>query len=387
MPGRFKPVHFSGHLPLVKQHDYPVFCVIGAGHGGQAMAAYLATKGFRVHLYNKTPERIAPVKARGGIELEAEGRSSFGRIPVVTTDMGEALQGADVVMVAVPASAQHSVAVRCAPHLRDDQIILLNPGRTGGALEFDAVLIELAPKCKVVVAEAQTFIFASRTVGPAQSKIFRIKNSVPVAALPATLTKRVIEVTGEAFPQFVPAPNVLKTSMDNMGAIFHPALTILNAGRIESTHGDFDYYHEGITPSVAKILEAMDRERTTVAGALGVRAISAREWLELAYGAVGSTLFEAALNNAGYKGIKAPRSLYHRYIFEDVPSSLVPISSLGWEYGVATPTIDHIIHLAGLIHDVDFWQEGRTVERLGLKGMTVAQVRQLVMEGRRRRGG
>ena len=124
------------------------------------MAAYLATKGFRVHLYNKTPERIAPVKARGGIELEAEGRSSFGRIPVVTTDMGEALQGADVVMVAVPASAQHSVAVRCAPHLRDDQIILLNPGRTGGhwsSMRLDRTGAEMWGSG----VEAQTFIFAS----------------------------------------------------------------------------------------------------------------------------------------------------------------------------------------------------------------------------------
>jgi len=68
----------------------------------------------------------------------------------------------------------------------------------------------------------------------------------------------------------------MKTSLDNIGAIFHPAVTVLNAGRIESTNGDFDYYTEGITPSVAMILEKIDQERVCVAEGLGFRAMSAR---------------------------------------------------------------------------------------------------------------
>ncbi|HAH88434.1 MAG TPA: NADP transhydrogenase subunit alpha, partial [Armatimonadetes bacterium] len=121
----------------------------------------------------------------------------------------------------------------------------------------------------IVVAEAQTFIYASRSVNPAQTKIFRIKNSIPVAALPAHRTPEVVNFLRCAFPQFVPGDNVMKTSLDNIGAIFHPAVTVLNAGRIESTSGDFDYYTDGITPSVALILEEMDRERVRVAEGIG----------------------------------------------------------------------------------------------------------------------
>ena len=61
------------------------------------------------------------------------------------------------------------------------------------------------------------------------------------------------------------AGNVLQTGLNNMGAIFHPALTILNTGWIESTHGDYQFYIDGATPSVAKVLSALDRERVTVA--------------------------------------------------------------------------------------------------------------------------
>ena len=82
---------------------------------------------------------------------------------------------------------------------------------------------------------------------------------------------------------FVAGTNVLATSLENIGAVFHPALTILNAGWIEATHGDFEYYLQGITPSVAKVLERVDEERLAVARGLGVRSMSKREWLYLSY--------------------------------------------------------------------------------------------------------
>ena len=84
---------------------------------------------------------------------------------------------------------------------------------------------------------------------------------MPVAAIPAHQTVEVVQTLRKALPQFVPEDNVLKTSFNNIGAVFHPTITILNAGRIESTHGGFDYYIEGVTPSVALILEEVDKER------------------------------------------------------------------------------------------------------------------------------
>ncbi len=92
------------------------YAVIGAGHGGKAMAAHLALLGCQVTLYNRTAERVAAIKARGGIDLEnAEGPHGFGRITCVTSDMAEALASADLVMVVVPSSAHADVARAAAP--------------------------------------------------------------------------------------------------------------------------------------------------------------------------------------------------------------------------------------------------------------------------------
>ncbi|MDW8269241.1 MAG: NAD/NADP octopine/nopaline dehydrogenase family protein, partial [Anaerolineae bacterium] len=209
----------------------------------------------------------------------------------------------------------------------------------------------------------------------------RIKEAVPLAALPATRTQAVLDVVRPAYPQFIDGGNVLKTGLNNMGAIFHPALTLLNAGRIESTHGDFQFYIDGATPSVARVLEVLDRERVTVASALGIRAHTALEWLKMAYNATGADLYEAIHNQPGYYGIKAPNTLNHRYIFEDVPMSLVPIASLGNRYGVSVRGMDSIIRLACIIHRTDYWRRGRTLDKLGLEDLSVSELTRFVNEG------
>lgn len=176
---------------------------------------------------------------------------------------------------------------------------------------------------------------------------------------------------------------MLHTSLNNMGAIFHPVLTLLNAGRIESTHGDYQFYIEGVTPSVARVLEVMDRERVTVAASLGIRARTAMEWLQLAYNATGEDLNEAIHNQQGYYGIKAPSTLNHRYIFEDVPMSLVPIAALGQHYGVSVRGMDALIRLACIVHRTDYWRRGRTLDKLGIDRLSVGELTQFVNDGRR----
>jgi opine dehydrogenase len=360
------------------------FAVIGAGHGGKAMAAHLALMGFRVNLFNRTADHIEIIGKRGGIELESTegGPHGFGELALATSNIAEAIKGVEVIMVVLPSSAHAEMARAMAPHLKGGQIVLLHPGRTCGALEFVKVIRDNGCKADVTVAEAETFIYASRTDGPAQARIFRIKEAVPLAALPSSRTQCVLDAICDAYPQFIDGVDVLNTGMNNMGAIFHPALTLLNMGWIEATHGDYQFYIDGVTPSVARVLEVLDRERVTVASALGIRARTSLEWLKLAYDTSGVDLHEAIHNQPGYYGIKAPATLNHRYIFEDVPMSLVPIASLGKRYGVSVRGMESMIQVASIIHRTDYWRRGRTVEKLGLEQWSVSELTRFVQEGK-----
>lgn len=359
------------------------FAVIGAGHGGKAMAAHLALMGFKVSLYNRTASHIEVIKKRGGIELDgAEGvPHGFGKLERVTSNISDAIRNVPVIMVVLPSSAHAEIAAAMAPYLRKGQIIVLHPGRTCGALEFSKVIRDAGCKADVTIAEAETFIYAARSDGPAAARIFRIKEAIPLAALPATRTQLVLDAINEAYPQFIDGVDVLNTSLNNMGAIFHPALTLLNAGWIEATHGDYQFYIDGVTPSVARMLEVLDRERVTVASALGIRARTALEWLKLAYDTDGEDLHEAIHNQPGYYGIKAPPTLNHRYLFEDIPMSLVPIASIGKRYGVAVGGMESIIKIGSIIHRTDYWRRGRTVEKLGLDQWSVSELTRFVQEG------
>jgi opine dehydrogenase len=293
--------------------------------------------------------------------------------------MSEAVSETDVIMVVVPATAHRFVAEEMAPCLRAGQVVVLNPGRTGGSLEFRQVLNANQCHEHVFIGETSTFLYAARALSRSEARIFSIKNSVRFATLPAYWIPEVLPLLNIAFQPFVAGDNILSTGMENIGAIFHPALTLLNAGWIEATSGDFDYYIEGITPAIARFLTRLDAERVAVASSLGVHTVTAREWLYLSYGSAGQDLYEAVQNTDSYRGIRAPQGIMHRYVTEDVPMSLVPLASIGHMLGVPVPTMEMIIDLAGVMHGRNYWDEGRTVKHMGIEGLTVKQIRQLVV--------
>jgi opine dehydrogenase len=356
----------------------PVFCVMGAGHGGLAMAGHLGLMGFEVRLYNRSIERLEPVRVQGGVDVVGEEVHGLGKVALATDKAGEAISGADVIMVVVPATAHEFMAEALAPHLKNGQIVVLNPGRTFGALSFHQTLNRMNCEADVMIAETQTFVYASRVTGPGQARIFRVKNSIPLATLCAHCIPKCLAVVRQAFPQFVPGDSVFKTSFNNIGAVFHPALMILNTGWVEDP-ADFEFYYQGTTPSVARILEESDKERVEVAAAMGFQALSAREWLYYAYDAVGRDLHEAIHANPGYRGILAPHRMEMRYVTEDVPCSLVPMSSLARKFGIKTPIIDSLIALASGMHQRDYYREGRTVESLGIADLNLQQLRLLAI--------
>jgi len=356
------------------------FAVIGAGHGGQGIAGYLASHGYKVNLYNRNLDNISVIKDQGYIDLEGS-IVGCGMLNMVTENIEQAIKNIDVIMVVLPASAHRQIAIEMAPFVTQDQYVVLNPGRTGGALEFWNIFTRHNPYRHVCIIEAQTLLFACRSLGEGKVKIFSKKEEVKVAALPANKTMEFINKVNEIFPEFSPASSVLETSFNNIGAVLHPIPTILNCGRIENTLGDFQYYIDGITPAVARIIEQVDKERLEVAAALGINPISLREWLGYTYNAYGEDLCETLRNTKGYWGIKAPSSIDTRYIFEDVPQSLVPISDMGKYLGIYTPTIDSMIHLASVLHNTDYYQNGRTVADMGLEGLSQEEIEIFVLTG------
>lgn len=346
--------------------------ILGAGNGAHAFAGDLALRGHDVRVYSRFAHELADLQRAGGVTCEG-AISGFGAINLASTDLARVLAGAEFIFVVVPATVHAFMAEVCAPHLRDDQVVVLHPGRTGGALVFRRMLQRLQVRARVLVAEAQTLLYTCRVTGPARVRVSSVKDQVRLAAFPACDTAPVLERLGPLHPQFTAAADVLETGLNNIGAVFHPAATVLSASRIESGV-PFEFYRD-MTPGIARLIETLDAERLAVAAAYGATSQPARDWLACSYpGITGDTLLERLRSNAAYRGVAAPRAIDTRYIWEDVPTGLVPMAALGRIAGVPMPATEGLASVAGALLGQDFWNTGRNACQLGIDGLDVSGV-------------
>ena len=371
----------------------PSFAVLGAGSGGQTLAAALgaarpprvvwgraAGLGLAVFVWDLDSCLLDALRERrwirtvGALEVEAKPQA-------FCDTAADAVGPADIVLVATPAHAHRVLAETLAPVLRPDQLVVLNPGRTAGALEVRRTLVQHGCATAPVVAETQSLLYTCRAREPGHVEVLAVKRGNRLACLPAARSEDVAARLADVYPGLVVADTTLATSLENIGAILHPAPVLLNTGWIETRDRFFAHYYYGISRSIAAFLESMDAERLAVAAAYGVEARSVRAWHEDVYGGQGDTLYEALRRNAGYASIDAPRSLDHRYLFEDLPTGLVPIAELGHAAGVPTPNIDLIVDLARAITGTDHREHGRSLRRLGLEGASTEEIGEAFREG------
>jgi len=331
--------------------------VIGAGNGGQTFAAYFTHMGCDVSLYNRNPRVLYEIRENGGIDLI--GYYNFKEeINELTSNIAQSVSGAKLIMIATPANAHGDIAEQLAPYLKDDQIILLNPGRTLGTHYFYNLLERNGLNANVIVAETDTLIYTCRLVKNGLCRVYSLKKELHIAAHDPYYTQTVCDLLGEFYDVIIPAESVLETGLSNLGVIFHPVPVILNIARIEEQSA-FSHYKQGIAPTVATSLERIDKERVAVANALGVKIDTAVKWLNRIYRTEGDTLYEALQNNVAYTEVLAPTTIHTRYIYEDIQTGLVPLSILSKELGIKNGAMDCIINLASMLYDYDFYENGR----------------------------
>ncbi len=339
--------------------------VCGAGHQGLSMAAHLALNGIDVSLWNRTEKNIHTIienriiHCSGIVNGDAHISKASNKIEDTISDF---------IMVTTPSSAHKDIAARLAPFVHKDMVIILNPGRTFGAIEFAEELKMQGVKELPQIAETQTIVYTCRKCSIDSTTIFALKKDVQIATLRGCDINYIMGMIPDCIREyFIPVSSVAVTSLSNIGMILHCAPVMMNVGWIESPKVEFKYYYDGISPSIAHFLEKMDAERQAVAKAGGYEVESLKQWLERTYNVTGNNLYECIRNNDTYREIDAPPTINSRYIFEDVPNGLVPVEAMGREFGVSTPEITTIIDLASSVMDVDYRQKGRKFTSAQLK--------------------
>lgn len=331
--------------------------VCGAGHQGLSMAAHLALNGVKVTLWNRSIDNIAEIVRNKKIYCSG-AVNGIAKVERASDNLAEVIS--DFVMVTVPSNAHREVAQRLAPYVHKDMVIVLNPGRTFGAIDFYMTLQECGVKEFPQIAETQTIVYTCRKSSADSVVIYALKNNVKIAALRNSDMMYIMKKMPGCLKKYLKTEDsVAVTSFSNVGMVLHCSPIMMNIGWIETKKTDFKYYYDGISETIADFLEKIDAERMNVAKALGVEVQSVSDWLKETYHVIGNNLYECIQNNPFYKEIDAPKTIHCRYILEDVPNGLVPVEFLGEQMGIDTPNITLIINLANIVLNRNFRKEGR----------------------------
>lgn len=353
--------------------------VLGGSHGGYATAADLALGGHRVRLWRRAAAELAPVRAAGTITLVAEERHGAARLDRATADIGEALDGAELVVVPLPATSHEDLAGRLAGRLTGKEVVLLTPG-TLGSYVIARALSRAGATLPLAFAETGTLPFLTRKTGPATVTAPVRAANLPVGVFPGSRSKTAFERIAALFPAARPCADTLDAALTNVGPVIHPVLVLVNAASIDA--GAFDVHAAGTSASARRLIDAVDAERVAARRGIGYRA----PHYEMA------TYYDAARAAEGLYGAGAQDKLLasglwnevltydHRYVSEDVALGLTLLESAGRTGGVATPAVSGLLGVFGALLGRDL-TGGRALDHLGLGDLTRREVVTFFQEG------
>ena len=345
--------------------------ILGAGAGGLSAVAELVSGGHMVRLWNRSESALEPFRESGRIEYEGILGEGSAQPEIISTDLKKVLAGAHVILVCLPTFAHSAVAHVIADTNFTSIPIVLNPGHTGGALEFQTVFLkrEITPP---PMAEFSTLTYVARKYRANRVTITGAARSIRLAALAGGA--EAAQLGAGLYPAAQIVGDVMATSLANVNLVLHPPCAVLGSAWIEATGGDFTFYVEGMTPGVSRVMKRLDEERLAVAKAFGHNLPNLIEEMT-AIGTVepsnstGGDLAKAISGGQANRKIKAPESLEHRYYREDFGHGLVPFLALAQIAEVKTPIAESLLKLGQSLTGKDFHATGRNAKKMGIAGL------------------
>jgi opine dehydrogenase len=353
--------------------------VLGGGHGCYAAAADLAEAGHDVRLWRRDATALGAVARTGSIRLKDADGAREVHIGLATADIGEAVRGAQLLVIPSPAIAQADIARALAPHLVDGQVVFLPPG-TFGAFVMARLVREQGSTARVLWAETGTLPYLARKHGDREVNVTIRAVRLPTGVYPAKHADEALAVIREAYPSVHGCGDALSGALMNAGPVIHPPLIVMNAAPLQH-FPTWDIHAEGTQPAVRAVTDQLDAERIAVREALGYGAphypladhYTSDRWM---YGDAHKRL----VKSGDWREHIDLQS--HRYVAEDTELGLAFFASVARWAGVDAPVMHGLLALTGSWLGRDLRHGARTFDALGLEAMTQSELQQMLHEGR-----
>jgi opine dehydrogenase len=353
--------------------------VLGGGHGTYAAAADLSEQGHDIRWWRRDGVALAPLAANPVLTLkDYQGRREV-RITRVSARIGDAVEGAELIVLPTPAFAQIDIAAAMAPHLRDGQVMFLAPG-TFGSYAMLQRLRELGCRSDVAIAETGTLPYLARKHGAAEIAITVRAKRLPTGVFPVRHSAHALDTIRRAYACIEPIEDALSAALMNAGPIIHPPLILMNAGPLEHFER-WDIHKEGTQPAIRRVTDALDAERIAVREALGYLPYhfplrdhyTSDRWM---YGNAHDKLTDSG------DWREHIELTTHRYMREDVEYGLAFLVSVANWAGVPSPVASGLLALGSAVLDRDLRAGSpRTLEALNLARLDRAGMANLLQQG------
>jgi len=362
--------------------------IVGAGNTGLTAAYHLTTIGNDICLYGAKgfDEQLDMIRSNGGITAIAEldgnqfDYPGLAKIHTLTGEMETAIEFADIILMPVTSFAQELLFEQMLPYLTDQHTIILMPGNYG-SLVLHKLKNKLGySKLNINIVDVCTSPWACRITGPAEIAIFGMKTYLPLGVFPAKNTAAVVKQLSPHFPLPLKAlKNVIAAGLENVNFGGHPLMTTLNMGLLENFKGDFSYYKDCCSPAIARANDALDKERLAIGKGFDLSLLSELDAMNSLYGSNCKSVYELnSTSTALSKLTSAPNSPKHRYITEDAPYLLVPCYHFANLLNIEVPLISSCLHIINIYNETNYFNEGRTLEKMGIDNMDVEDIFEFV---------
>lgn len=351
--------------------------VLGSGNGACATAGEWAINGHDVYMFDfeQFDTNIKVIEKNKGIKVEG-AVEGFGKIKYAGHDIEKVVKGADIIFAVGPAYSTQPFGEVCEGHLEAGQVVIVMPSSCAGSIVFKNAMGLAIDDYSITVSETSTLPYASRVLEPGKVQIYnKLKGGYYIATLPSNQNEEVYKKIEQVYGEIDLGENIFKTSLQNANPVIHPAVSLLNVGNIEREE-DFFFYEDGVTPSVGKLIKAVDQERIKIGEALGVEVLKDTK-VGVMQGYMQDENYEYGYAQAeGFKGILAQTNIEYRYFTEDVAYGLIFMTDLAKQLGVKTPIMESIVNIVSVLLERDlFTEEKRTLATLQL---TLEQIHQII---------
>lgn len=393
--------------------------VLGGGAVGKTVAADCKLAGREVRLYSRSRSSIDGLERTGilldGIQRNLYGFERSGRAfpDMVSTDMAEAVKGAGLIVIAIPAHAHEEYLRTLVPLLEDGQVIHIFTDNYASLL-LRKYMKEMGCHKNVVTGGWASAPYGTRIesvggfrmphVGVKYRAITLRGASQPMSDMEAFMESVKYLPCMDAVTQGLgPAEGdtILDIGFSNINPVIHVPASVLGVSAMENWSciygkepGTYSLYSHGLCPSICRIQYQFYEEERAISRAIGIqvpeyryesffsrRSILTQEYMGTDEDGKDNVVFP--LDQPCDEGNVGPDSIDHRYITEDIPVGCKIYHDLGVKFGVSTPIIDSMIVLGGAMHETNYFETSKyDLDYLGIGKMEREELLEYLYNGK-----